>query len=99
MAHAILMLSDEADPAIKVHVSWEGEFDENSRAHQLMRRAIKELESIAPKVPDSEPLPTAVTVGRLYDNIAAAERKAIEDGSAEPMFGTREGDGAHAIPH
>jgi hypothetical protein len=102
MAYAILMLSDEG-PAIGMHVTWgddaDATFDIQSPAHQHMQLLIKAMDTIAQRVPNSEPLPTAVTVARLAAAIETEERKAIENGTAEPMFGKREGDGAHAVPH
>jgi hypothetical protein len=101
MAYAIMMISDEG-PAIGMHVEWGdtgATYDKQSPAHQHMQLLIRAMDQIAQRVPDSEPLPTAVTVARLAANIEAAERQAIADGTAEPMFGTREGDGAHAIQH
>jgi hypothetical protein len=94
MADAILMLSD-TDTTLTMNLSWEGDFDEKSPAHQHMRHLLTFLKQMAPPVPDSEPLPTAVTVARLHANIEAAERKAIADGTAEPMFGNREGAATH----
>lgn len=90
MAYAILMLSDEG-PAIGMHVAWGDEgatCDIQSPAHQHMQLLIKAMDTIAQRVPDREPLPTAITVARLAANIEAGERQAIENGTAEPMFGS-----------
>lgn len=90
MAFAIMMISDEG-PAIGMHVEWGDNpadtFDIKSPAHQHMQLLIKAMDTLAQRVPDSEPLPTAVTVARLAANIEAKERQAIADGTAEPMFG------------
>jgi hypothetical protein len=96
MAYAIMLISDEG-PAIHMHVEWGDKgatFDIQSPAHQHMQLLIKAMDTIAQRVPDSEPLPTAITVARLHDSIEARERQAIENGAAEPMFGT-----VHAVQH
>ena len=91
MAHAILMLSDNGS-TVAMHVEFSGAdgkpapFDIKSPAHQHMQLLIKAMDQIAARVPDAEPLPTAITVARLADNIAASERKALADGTAQRMI-------------
>jgi hypothetical protein len=103
MAYAIMMISDEG-PAIGMHVTWGDDAsatcDLKSPAHQHMQLLIKAMDTIAQRIPDSEPLPTAVTVARLHAAIETEERKAIADGTAQPMFGMREmPDDNHRPPH
>ena len=90
MAEACIILTDDG-PAIQMHVVWGdkdgAEFDRQSPAHQHMQLLISAMDTIAQKIPDSEPLPTAVTVARMADELGAKERRAIADGTAEPMFG------------
>lgn len=87
MASAILMLSDEG-PAISMHLSWEGAFDAQSPAHQHMLLLKKAMDQMAQAVPDSEPIPSAIGAAQFHAAIEAEERKALENGTAAPMFGT-----------
>lgn len=89
MAEAFICISD-VDGQILVQAVW-GEngdqFDKASPAHRMGAALVKHADSIAGRIPESEPLPTAITVARFADSMAAQERKAMESGDVEPMFG------------
>lgn len=54
MPSAILMLTDDP-PGIRMDLSWEGEHDPTSPAHQHMRLLIQRFHEIAQPVPEQEP--------------------------------------------